>query len=219
MFADTWMPVIIFASRICDVSLGTLRVICVMRGQKLMAVVLGFFETLIWIFAVSGVFAHLHQVSNIVAYAAGFAAGNAVGMWIEAHLALGTQAISFVSRGTANAVAEGLRLADYFVTALSGCGKDGPVSICHAVVPRRHVPAAMRVARGVDPDVVITVEDIRECSSMAVRPYIAGKLPLALGRRPINLRGHHRCAIQTDRSEECRGHAGGNGRALHGAFR
>jgi uncharacterized protein YebE (UPF0316 family) len=219
MFADTWMPVIIFASRICDVSLGTLRVICVMRGQKLMAVVLGFFETLIWIFAVSGVFAHLHQVSNIVAYAAGFAAGNAVGMWIEAHLALGTQAISFVSRGTANAVAEGLRLADYFVTALSGCGKDGPVSICHAVVPRRHVPAAMRVARGVDPDVVITVEDIRECSSMAVRPYIAGKLPLALGRRPIAPPVHRGHDIQIERRGECPGQARGNGRALEGAFR
>jgi uncharacterized protein YebE (UPF0316 family) len=193
MLADTWMPVIIFASRICDVSLGTLRMICVVRGQKLMAVVLGFFETLIWILAVSGVLAHLHHLSNIVAYAAGFAAGNAVGMWIEAHLALGTQAISFVSRGTANAVAQGLRLADYFVTALSGCGRDGPVSICHAVVPRRLAPAAMRIARVVDPDVVITVEDIRECSSMAPLPHIAGKFPLVPARRAINAAGHRTC--------------------------
>lgn len=219
MFADTWMPVIIFASRICDVSLGTLRVICVLRGQKLRAVVLGFFETLIWIFAVSGVFTHLHQVSNIVAYAAGFATGNAVGMWFEAHLAWGTQAVSFVSRGRANAVAEGLRLADYVATVLSGCGKEGPVSICHTVVPRRQVPVAMRVARSVDPDVVITVEDIRECSSMAVRPYIAGMIPLVLGRRPINLPGHQECDIQADRPEECREQRGGNGRALRGAFR
>ncbi len=179
---ESWLPTIIFVARICDVSLGTLRVVAVIRGQQLMAAVLGFFETLIWIFAVSGVFAHLDNAANTVAYAAGFAGGNAVGMWIEERLALGLQAISFVSRGTTNAVADCLRSAKCCVTAFAGTGEDGPVSICHTVIPRKHAPGAIRVAHQADPDVVITVGDIRECSALSTRLHIPRKVPLAMGR-------------------------------------
>ncbi len=52
--AFTWfvLPVLIFLARITDVSLGTVRLIFVSRGYKLLAPLVGFFEVLIWILAI-----------------------------------------------------------------------------------------------------------------------------------------------------------------------
>ncbi len=46
----TWviLPLLIFLSRICDVSIGTLRIIFVSRGRKFLAPLLAFFEVSIW---------------------------------------------------------------------------------------------------------------------------------------------------------------------------
>lgn len=177
------LPFFVFFARIADVSLGTIRTICVMRGQRVAAVCLGFVEILIWITAVSSVFAHLDQWINAVAYAGGFAAGNAVGMWIEGKIALGIQTVSFISQGNSHAVAERLRTENLRVTTLTGAGRDGPVSICMAIVPRRHTPHIIRVAREIDPAVLVTIEDVRETTAMRASIDGAGKtrLPL-LGR-------------------------------------
>jgi uncharacterized protein YebE (UPF0316 family) len=183
LLADpVWLPIIIFLARITDVSAGTLRVICIVRGHRVLAVLLSFVEILVWIFAVSVVLTHLDRIVNVVAYAGGFATGNALGMWIEGRLALGTQAVSFISRGPGQAVAERLRFAEHCVTTLTGRGRDGPVAICHAILPRKFTPIAIRMAREIDPDVVVTVEDVRTTNAARPMRYAAGKAPSAWRR-------------------------------------
>jgi uncharacterized protein YebE (UPF0316 family) len=135
--------------------------ICIVRDRRPIAVLLSFAEVMIWLLAVTSVLTHLDQWTNILAYAGGYATGSAVGMWIESRLALGTQLVTFVSGGTAHAVAERLRFADHIITTLSGRNHDGPVSICHAVVPRKKTANAIRLAKEVDPGVIVTVEDVR----------------------------------------------------------
>jgi uncharacterized protein YebE (UPF0316 family) len=176
--ASAWLPLAIFVARVTDVSLGTVRLICITRGQRTAAMWLGFLETCIWVFAISSVFAHLDRLENILAYAGGFAAGNGMGMWLEARLGMGAQTLSFISRGAEHAVAQGLQQTGFCVTALSGTGRDGPVSVCLAVLPRKHVPAAIRASREIDPDVVVTVEDVRESTAAGLRRLGAGKVPL-----------------------------------------
>lgn len=178
-----WLPVFIFVARITDVSLGTVRLICVTRGQRLVAVVLGFFEVLIWVTAVSSVLSHLDRWINILSYAAGFAAGSALGMRIEQSLALGVQMVTLLSRGEAHAVAARLRYAEMVVTTFEGSGREGPVAICFVVVPRRQTPLVIRMAREVDPNVVVTVEDVRDTT--AKQPGLqSAKLPTALLKWP-----------------------------------
>ncbi len=162
-----------------DVSIGTIRLICVTRGRRVAAIVLGFVEILIWILAVSSVLRQLDYWPNILAYAGGFAAGNALGMWIEQRLALGMQMVTFLSRGSAQAVAERLRYAGMMVTTLQGSGRDGPVAVCLAIVARKRTRALIGMAAEIDPEVVVTVEDVRE--STAVQPWfhIGGKVPSA----------------------------------------
>jgi uncharacterized protein YebE (UPF0316 family) len=177
-----WLPVMIFFARVTDVSIGTVRTICVMRGQRTVAFFLGFFEVLIWVIAVSAILSHLSHWINLVAYAGGFATGNAVGMWIESKLALGTQTVSFVSQGEYHAVAERLRYADLSVTTMTGRGYKGPVSICMAVVPRRMAQDVIRMAKEIDPTVFVTVEDVRATTAAATQAYGAGKVRLDVGR-------------------------------------
>jgi len=68
--------VLIMMMRICDVSIGTMRTIFVVQGKKYLAGLTGFFEVLIWIFAMRYIMQHLDQIPNLFGYAAGFALGN-----------------------------------------------------------------------------------------------------------------------------------------------
>ena len=84
-----WLPLLIFLARVLDVSLGTLRIIFISRGKKYLAPALGFLEVFIWIVAVSQIMRGVQDWVSYLAYAAGFATGNYVGMWIENRLAIG----------------------------------------------------------------------------------------------------------------------------------
>ncbi|UCD29569.1 MAG: DUF2179 domain-containing protein [Planctomycetota bacterium] len=154
-------PLFIFTARILDVSIGTLRTIFVIRGSHVLAPLLGFIEVIIWVLAITGVLTHLDHWYNILAYAAGFATGNAVGILMEKKLAIGMQAIRLISCTRSAAVASGLRLAGYRVTEVKGHGYKSEISLSFVVVPRRDTPMVLKVAQSIDPEVFSTVEDIR----------------------------------------------------------
>ncbi|HUW07255.1 MAG TPA: DUF5698 domain-containing protein [Williamwhitmania sp.] len=48
IFVYLLLPLIIFFARICDVTIGTMRIILVSKGQRNIAPILGFFEVFIW---------------------------------------------------------------------------------------------------------------------------------------------------------------------------
>lgn len=162
-----WLPLLIFCARVADVSLGTFRTICVVRGQRLLAAFVGFFEVLIWLGAISSVVSRLDRPLNVLAYACGFATGNYVGMWLEAKLALGMQIVRLIT-GKETRMAPQLRQAGYVVTELDGEGRDGTISICFVAAYRRDVPALIEAASQIDPDMLSTVEDVRQTNFL---PY------------------------------------------------
>jgi uncharacterized protein YebE (UPF0316 family) len=90
------VPIIFFA-RVADVSLGTFRTIVVFRGQKALASFIGFFEIIIWLLAASQVFTNLDHWYFALAYAAGFAVGNYVGISIESRFGIGNEIIRCIS--------------------------------------------------------------------------------------------------------------------------
>ena len=52
---------VIFVLRICDVTLGTVRTVAIVKGRVTVAAFLGFFEVLIWILAVSQVISRINE--------------------------------------------------------------------------------------------------------------------------------------------------------------
>ena len=82
------LAILIFAARVTDVAMSTVRTILVFRSYRFLAAAIGFFEVLVWLLAVTQVMRHLDQWYLALAYAAGFATGNVVGIWIEGKLAV-----------------------------------------------------------------------------------------------------------------------------------
>jgi uncharacterized protein YebE (UPF0316 family) len=170
----------IFCARVVDVSIGTVRLICITRGRQLVAVILAASEVTIWLLAVASVITHLNNWLNIVAYVTGFTAGNALGMWIERRLALGAETVILISRGKGKEIAARLREAEVRLTTLAGSGRDGAVDICLAVVSRRTTPFVISLAKAVDPRVLATVEDVRQTSLNWLGRVGPGKTPLGM---------------------------------------
>src|SRR5512136_3481821 len=95
---SAWLGALgIFALRVADMTFDTLRMLFVVRGRKGVAWVLGFMQSVIFVIAITSVLSHLDNPLNVIGYAAGFATGNVVGMWIEEWLAIGYVKISIVS--------------------------------------------------------------------------------------------------------------------------
>lgn len=166
-----WLPLAIFLARITDVSLGTVRTIAVVKGRILIASLLGFVEVLIWVIAVSNVVTRLDQPLNLIAWAAGFAVGNAVGIAIERKLALGDLVMRVISRGEGATIAEKLRNLGQPVTEFEGKGRSGPVQLLYVVMDRVDGDRVERIARSIDPDCVVVSEDVRH-ASMKLRPMM-----------------------------------------------
>jgi len=87
------LPLLIFVARILDVTLMTLRIVFSAQGRRSIAPIVGFFEVLIWILAISQIMRNLTNPLTYIAYAAGFAAGNYMGLFIEQKLAMGMVAV------------------------------------------------------------------------------------------------------------------------------
>lgn len=159
------LALIIFLLRICDVSLGTIRTIAVVQGLTLVAVPLGFLEVLIWIVAVAQVISRINESFLLVlAYAAGYATGNAVGILIERKLALGTVVIRMISATAGEEIATALRKQNRRLTTFAGRGRDGEVTLLYVTCPRRDVKSLLDDARETDPNVFYAVEPVREWS-------------------------------------------------------
>ncbi len=157
-----WLnALLIFFLRVSDMSLDTLRILYVMRGKKVLTWVLGFAQSAIFIAAISSVLRNLENPLNIVGYAAGFASGNVVGMWIEESLAVGFTHLRIISTSLGQSIADRLRQEGFAVTEIPGRGKDGIVTVLIVSVRRKHVDKVRCIVNEIDDNAFITAEDIR----------------------------------------------------------
>lgn len=159
LLSGPWGPVLIFLLRAVDVSLQTIRVLLVVRGARILAPLLAFFEILIWVLAAGAVIQNLGSVWHAVGYAGGFSAGTVVGMWIENRLALGVSSVRAFSRGRQRELVIELRDRGYGVTEQRGRGRHGPVAVLHAVVRRRDIGDVIQIIERHDPDAFVTVQN------------------------------------------------------------
>ena len=152
---------VIFALRVSDMTLDTLRVLVMMRGRRKIAWVLGFFQASIFVIAITNVLSNLDNPLNILGYAAGFATGIVVGMTIEERLAIGHVQLSIISPGRGAALADRMRAEGYAITEISGRGKDGVVTMLSCSVLRKNVSKVQELVNEVDDSAFITAEDVR----------------------------------------------------------
>jgi len=161
VFDYVLLPLFIFVLRIFDVSLDTLRIIFMTKGYRNLAPVIGFFEVLIWIVAITRIMQNLDNWISYVAYAAGFATGNYVGMLIDEKLAIGYEMIRVITRVNAGEnLVKALRKGGFGVTTIKAEGMNGEVGIIYIIVNRKNQAGAVELIKRHNPGAFFTVENI-----------------------------------------------------------
>lgn len=181
LFASPYGALLIFCLRIVDVSCDTMRVLFAVRGRRGIAATLGFFQALVWIFAVGTAIKHLDSWLHILGYAGGYATGTFVGITIEQAVAYGLATVRIISRHCGVEIAEALREAGFGVTEYGGYGREGKVEIINSVVQRAHLGEVLTIVDRWDAEAFVTVEEPRVLrgGSVAARDPV---LPSRLSR-------------------------------------
>lgn len=153
-----YIPLLILIARVVDVSLGTVRTMLMVGGNRWIAALLGFIEVAIWALALGGMVAYLDRPLALIGYAGGFAIGTIVGLTIEDRLALGFRAVRVVNHHADIDLATALRARDFRVTRLEGHGRDGPVEVLLTVIRRRRLREVLGAIHDLAPSAFVTIE-------------------------------------------------------------
>ncbi len=168
------IPLMIMMARICDVTIGTIRIILVSRGERVLASLMGFIEVLIWIVVVSNIMTRLGGWINYVAYAAGFAMGNYIGITIENRLAMGMVVLRIITSKPADELIEQLKQEYHGVTSIAARGVSGEVRLVLAVIKRKDIPYFLKIVNNYNPKAYVSIEDVRAISKTHTPPGSGG---------------------------------------------
>lgn len=174
LFTYVLLPALIFFSRVMDVTIGTIRIVMVSKGHKLWAPVLGFFEVLIWLIAITKIIQNLDNWICYIAYGLGFAAGNYVGLILEEKMALGIVKLQIITRKEATKLIENLKTAGYGITHHNAKGSSENVSIIYSIIKRSEIKKVEDIVKTTNPKAFYSIEDIKFVSE--------GVFPLAKTR-------------------------------------
>lgn len=152
----------IFIAKIAHVSLGTIRIIYLTRGQSISAAIIGFFEVIIYLVALSLVLANIDQWSNILVYGLGFATGNIVGSKIEEKIAVGFVHVQIITVNNCGTLEEALREEGYGVTSMPCYGREGAHRTLQVLLKRKELPALLKKMKEFDPHAFISIFDTRK---------------------------------------------------------
>lgn len=155
------LPLLIVLARVIDVSIGTIRIVFVSRGHKVIAPILGFFEVLIWLLAIGQIMRNLSNIMCYVAYGAGFALGTYVGLIIEERLAIGILLVRIITRKDASELIEALKQAKYGVTSVPAFGTSGKVDIIFTLIKRSATGNVVRIIERFNPHAFYSIENVK----------------------------------------------------------
>jgi len=167
----TWiiLPFLIFLSRIADQSIGSMRLIFLAKGFKFIAPMLGFFEVIIWLIAVSQIMKHLDNVLCYIAYGAGFAMGNYIGMTLEERISIGTVLVRIIPSLNTEELIYALRTRNFGLTTVDANGSRGEVKIFISIISRKDLKEYIAIINKINPNAFYTIEDVKTINQGIVR--------------------------------------------------
>jgi len=164
------LPLLIFLARVSDVTIGTIRLIFVAKGFKLLSPILGFFEVLIYIITMTQILSDMTNAWLYIAYAAGFAAGNYVGICIEEKLSIGKVIIRIITQKDSKKLIQNLRDENYHLTIIDGRGRKGKVKLIFSVIKKKSLKKIIAIINETNPKAFYSIEDIRYAQDNNIIP-------------------------------------------------
>lgn len=164
LFVYLILPLLIFCFRILDQSIGTVRLIFSAKGLKNLAPLFAFFESFIWLMAISQI---MKDVSNIVmyfAFAGGYATGNYFGILLEEKLSVGNVVIRIIPKKDTTALITYLRSQGYGVTVVNVDGSLGPTKMLFTTIRRREAKTVIGIVNQYNPNAFYTIDEVKTVS-------------------------------------------------------
>lgn len=162
VFTYLVLPLLIFIARITDQTIGTIRLIYAAKGFKYLAPIVGFFESLIWLTAISQIMKHLDNFYCYIAFAGGFAMGNFFGIYLEQKISIGVVLVRVILQKYEELLGDNLKAAGFGFTFLDATGREGSVKLLFSTIQRRDLKKYLKIVHEIRPNAFYTVEDIRQ---------------------------------------------------------
>ena len=169
------LAALIFVARVIDVSMGTIRIVLITRGEKTIAPILGFIEIMIWLLAMSHLVRNLDHWIYYFAFAGGFATGNYAGILLEEKLARGSVVVRTILAQEPGKLIANLTGQGFGVTCADAKGKTGAVYILYMVVPRNQLPEVLKLIEEFNPSAFYSIEDVRQVQKGIFPPPLKPK--------------------------------------------
>lgn len=147
--------IFIFLARLIDVSLGTVRMILVIRGDKIPAAIIGFFEILIYTIALGLVVGSLNEPLKLLVFCTGFALGILLGSLLEEKIALGFRGVQATVDSKHSYIVEELREEGIPVTCWEASGKAGSKLVLNIFIKRNMAGSVADKIYEKDPDAFV----------------------------------------------------------------
>ena len=163
---------IIFFAKIIEVTIMTLRVVYINKGEKLIGAFLAFFEVFIWLLVVSSVLNNITEdPMKILVYCSAFALGNYLGVIIENKLAVGLSSLqAIVPDEDGERIARMLRESNFGVTVIEGKGIDDlKKDVLIIMLKRKRIKEAIKLINSQIPDALITINDVKNLRGGYIR--------------------------------------------------
>ncbi len=160
---DILLYIMIFCAKIIEVSLMTLRIVFITKGERKMGALVAFFEVSIWLFLVTTVLGGITEDPlKAVVYALGFAVGNFVGSLLEERIGLGLSQVQIIVKADHGIeLATAIRKEGYACTLVQGEGVNFERYILFMYVKRKRVSHLLDVAKKNQENAVITVMETK----------------------------------------------------------
>ncbi|MEC9484328.1 MAG: DUF5698 domain-containing protein [Candidatus Izemoplasma sp.] len=154
---------LIFIIKVFEVSISTLRIVLITKGERTKGAVLAFFEVILWLLIISAVISDITEDPfKVVVYALGFAVGNYVGSWLEGFLGAGNASVEVIcKRSDAKEITRALRSKGHGVTSVPAKGMTTAREILLMYISRKELQKTVKFIREINKNVVITIHDIK----------------------------------------------------------
>lgn len=128
----------IFASKVVENALATLRLIVVANGKKWLGAILNFITSIIWVITAGIVLINIRSdILKVIFFCLGSGVGSYVGSYLESKIALGNNLLTCIIDKDSLSTVDALRDKGYAVTTIPGYGKDNEKYILMIFTPRK----------------------------------------------------------------------------------
>ena len=163
----------VFLCRICDVTLGSMRTVLIVRGKTLVAAFIGFFEVFIWFIIVKDALNTQGPVIPIaVSYALGYACGTYIGGTIAKRLTAGHVTMHVVTSGVNSELCDELRKSGYGITVLNvnGSPYGDEKNLILADMNGNRLAEFEKIVKKTDPSAFMLVQETKQHIGGYARP-------------------------------------------------